>query len=72
MTQMSEDYVTSWPIRRRVNPTAVIGSAHDGAAVMSNNYFVIVSESNNGNSVHVSSRCVSSACLMFNDIAINE
>ncbi|KAL0280843.1 UNVERIFIED_CONTAM: hypothetical protein PYX00_002014 [Menopon gallinae] len=55
MTQMSEDYVTSWPIRRRVNPTAVIGSAHDGAAVMSSNYFVIVSESNNGNSVHVTS-----------------
>lgn len=56
MTQISEDYVTSWAIRRRVNPAAVLGTSQDGAPSLTNNYLFIVTEQNNGNSVQHNSR----------------
>lgn len=53
MTQISEDYVTSWPIRRRVNPTAVLGGSQD---ITSNNYVVLLAENTNGNITPVNSK----------------
>lgn len=55
MTQISEDYVTSWPIRRRVNPTAILNSSQDNNA-SANNYVVIVTEPSNGKLTAISSK----------------
>lgn len=65
MTQISEDYITSWAIRRRVNPAAVLNNSQDGAPSLANNYFVIVTEPNNGNSVQNNSRYCFIYMLIF-------
>lgn len=57
MTQISEDYVTSWPIRRRVNPAAILGGTQD-ATSPSNNYVVVVTEPSNGNPTPLNSKQV--------------
>lgn len=54
MTQISEDYVTSWPIRRRVNPATILSSSQETTTPAG--YVVVVTEASNGNTAPVNSR----------------
>ncbi|KAK6633232.1 hypothetical protein RUM44_003833 [Polyplax serrata] len=53
MTQISEDYVTSWPIRRRVNPATILSSSQETTTPAG--YVVVVTEASNGNTAPVNS-----------------